>query len=119
MKSLNLPHAPPILFAKEILSLQESSARVKIEFEEIPTLGMLIEAAAQSSAAISDEEQRTKMGFLVSLKNIKLLTPPQRKTLEVQVSNEHTMENMKMMNFLIYEDKTQIAEGSFMIALQN
>ena len=115
MQALNLPHIEPIRFAKHIISKESDRARVAIEFDEIPSLAMLIEAAAQSSAAIG--EDNAKMGFLVSLKNVKLLTPPTKKILEVEVVNEHNMENMKMMSFDIFEDETKVSTGSFMIAL--
>ena len=115
MQELNLPHREPIRFAKEIISKESNRARVRIGFDEIPSLAMMIEAAAQSSAAIG--QSTVKMGFLVSLKNVKLLTPPTKTTLEVEVVNEHSMENMKMMSFDIFEDETKVSTGSFMIAL--
>ena len=115
MQELNLPHREPIRFAKEIISKESNRARVKIGFDEIPSLAMMIEAAAQSSAAIGEGNE--KMGFLVSLKNIKLLTSPTKTTLEVEVINEHNMGNMKMMNFNIFEDETKVSAGSFMIAI--
>lgn len=116
MQELNLPHREPIRFAKHIISKVSNRARVEIGFDEIPSLAMLIEAAAQSSAAIGESD--ATMGFLVSLKNVKLLTPPTKKILEVEVVNEHNMGNMKMMNFNIFEDETKISTGSFMIAIE-
>lgn len=116
MQELNLPHVAPIRFAKYIISKEPNRAKVKVEFDEIPSLAMMIEAAAQSSAAIGESD--ATMGFLVSLKNIKLLTPPTKTNLEVEVVNEHSMENMKMMHFDIFEDETKVASGSFMIAIQ-
>ena len=115
MQELNLPHREPIRFAKHIISKESNRARVEIGFDEIPSLAMMIEAAAQSSAATGEGD--SKMGFLVSLKNVKLLTPPTKTILEVEVVNEHNMENMKMMSFDIFEDETKISTGSFMIAL--
>ena len=116
MQKLNLPHIEPIRFAKYIISKDSNRARVKIEFDEIPSLAMMIEAAAQSSAAIGEDD--ATMGFLVSLKNVKLLTPPTKIIFEVEVVNEHNMENMKMMSFDIFEDETKISTGSFMIAIE-
>lgn len=115
MQELNLPHQEPIRFAKYIISKELNRARVKIEFDEIPSLAMMIEAAAQSSAAIGEGD--AKMGFLVSLKNVKLLQTPLKKSLEVEIVNEHNMENMKMMNFDIFDDETKVSTGSFMIAI--
>jgi len=115
MQELNLPHREPIRFAKEIISKELNSARVRIGFDETPSLAMMIEAAAQSCAAVGEGD--AKMGFLVSLKNVKLLTLPTKTTLEVEVVNEHNVENMKMMSFDIFEDGTKVSTGSFMIAL--
>lgn len=115
MQELSLPHKEPIRFAKYIISKESNMARVKVEFNKIPSLAMMIEAAAQSSSAIGDDN--TLMGFLVSLKNIKLLTVPTKTTLEVEILNEHNMEKMKMMNFNIFEDEIKISTGSFIIAL--
>ena len=116
MQALNLPHKEPIRFAKHIISKELDRARVSLEFDEIPSLAMMIEAAAQSSAAIGEGD--ATMGFLVSLKNVKLLTPPTTKILEVEVINEHNMENMKMMSFDIFEDETKVSTGAFMIAIE-
>jgi len=118
MQELNLPHKSPIRFAKYILKQDETSARVQVEFESLPSLGMLVESAAQSSAAINTNES-SKMGFLVSLRNVKLLTAPTKTILEVEVVNEHSIENMRMMQFDIFEDELTIASGSFMIAVEN
>lgn len=115
MQELNLPHKEPIRFTKEIVSKETNRARVRVEFDEIPSFAMMIEAAAQSSVAIGDSD--AKMGFLVSLKNVKLLTPPTKTILKVEVVNEHNMENMKMMSFDIFEDETKVSTGSFMIAI--
>jgi len=117
MQELNLPHQEPIRFAKEIISKELNRARVRIGFDEIPSLAMMIEAAAQSSAATGEGD--AKMGFLVSLKNVKLLAPPTKTILEVEVVNEHNIQNMKMMNFDIFEDETKISTGSFMIAIES
>jgi len=116
MQELNLPHREPIRFAKHIISKASNRARVEIGFDEIPSLAMLIEAAAQSSAAIGESD--ATMGFLVSLKNVKLLASPTKTIFEVKVVNEYNMGNMKMMNFDIFEDEMKISTGSFMIATE-
>ena len=118
MQELKLPHLYPIKFAKYILAQDELSARVQVEFDSIPSFGMLIESAAQSSAAIGTNES-SRMGFLVSLKNVKLLNPPTKTILEVKVTNEHSMENMKMMQFDIFEDEIHVSTGSFMLMIEN
>ena len=117
MQELQLPHKDPVRFAKSVLYKNEKSARVKIEFQELPSLAMLIEAAAQSSAVFGDGS--AKMGFLVSLKNVKLTKKASRKILEVEVKNEHNLENMKYINFEVFESDESIAIGSLVVSLQD
>lgn len=116
MKELNLPHRAPVLFAKEILFKESNKARVSLEFESLPSLAMMIEAAAQSSAAFSDKEG--KEGFLVSLKNVKLLKNPSLKKLEVEVVNEHNLDKMSYISFNVMENTTALVTGSFVVAIK-
>ena len=116
MKELNLPHKEPIKFAKYIVSKEDTSAVVKVQFDEIPNLPMLVEAAAQSSAAFSNEEN--KMGFLVTLKNIKLLSKPYSFEYNIKVIFEHQLDSLVYFNFEVYDENVQIATGIFIIALQ-
>jgi hypothetical protein len=113
---LHLPHTEPIRFAQHIISMEPTSARVKIAFDQTPTLPMLIEAAAQSSAAFSDGSE--KAGFLVSLKNIKLLGRLDLLEYEVQISCEHQMDPLAYFNFEIFDAQTMVAQGSLVIAIQ-
>ncbi len=66
---MNLPHQEPILFAQKIEKIEENKAVVSLKFPFVPTLAMMIEAAAQSCIAFNKEE---KIGFVVSLKDVKL-----------------------------------------------
>ncbi|MEA2073191.1 MAG: hypothetical protein U9O86_06355 [Campylobacterota bacterium] len=115
MSELNLPHQSPILFAKKILSRKDSTARVLIEFEEVPSLSMLIEASAQSTAAFSDGSQSG--GYLASMKNVKLLSRPETKSLEVEVTQKHSLENMTLIDFEVYEKEILCSKGSLTIVL--
>jgi len=114
MKELSLPHIAPIRFAKDIFSLEETEAKVALLFDEIPSLGMMIEAAAQASAAFGGAD--TKGGVLVSLKNIKLLLKPQKKALEVVLIKEHDLGNMSYFSFMVFEESVELVNGSFVIA---
>lgn len=117
MTEIKLPHLAPIKFAKATLDKEEKSARVLIEFEQIPTLPMLVEAAAQSSAAfrINDKES----AFLVSLKGIKLLQKPIKMSLVAHVRDEHRLDKMRYVGFDIFEDETTcVASGTLVIAVQ-
>lgn len=68
---MNLPHLPPIRFAQKVLETTPQTAKVELLFPFEPTLGMLIEAAAQSSSAFA--KSSSQMGFVVSLKEVQLL----------------------------------------------
>lgn len=112
---INLPHLAPIKFAKTILLKEIDKAIVEVEFDKIPSLPMLVEAAAQSSSAIGNED--IDIAYLVSVKNIQLFTPPTQNGFEIEVINEHNFENMRYMSFNVFEKEKIIVDGSFIIAL--
>ena len=116
MTKINLPHLAPIKFAKYILSKEDKSADILIEFEQIPTLPMLVEAAAQSSASFRIDDNEN--AFLVSLKDIKLLQKPTQLKLVAHVIDEHRLGKMRYVGFKILEDKISIATGTLVIAVQ-
>jgi len=114
MRRLNLPHKKPLLFAKEVLELNEDRAVVKVAFESVPTLATLTEAAAQSSAAFSKKEQ--KMAQLVMLKNVQLLENLEEKEYKVKVKLSFTLGHLNHFDFKVFEKAVTIATGSFVIA---
>jgi len=118
MSEFPIPHIKPIRFVKKILSTSTQEASVEVEFEIIPTLGMLIEAAAQSSSGIVNDNTNSRVGFMVSLKNIKLLQEPQDTTFVVDVKVDYKIQDLKYISFSIIKNDIKIAEGSFVIALQ-
>ncbi len=71
MKVLNLPHKDPIHFAKYIILQEKTFAIVKVVFQSIPSLAMVVEAAAQSTAAFN--VNNTSLAFLVAINDVKLL----------------------------------------------
>jgi hypothetical protein len=113
---LNLPHQAPVKFAKYIISKDETSALVRAEFESSPSLAMLVEAAAQSSAAFSNGEE--KMGFLVTLKNVKLLEKAEALEYDIRVTYQHALDALTYFSFEVNDTKVLIASGVFVIALQ-
>ncbi len=115
---VQLPHLAPLKFVKEILSCDENEARVVVEFDEIPSLAMLIESAAQSSSAL-EQTREIKNAFLVSMKNVKLLHEPLVKIFEVSVKNKHSLENMKLIDFDVFEGEKIIANGSLTLAIED
>lgn len=115
MKELNLPHQAPLRFAKYVIREEENFAMVKVKFDHVPTLPMLVEAAAQSSAAFSEDEN--KMGFLVSLKNVKLFKKPTALEYDVKVTLERRLEKFNYFDFEIYNNNILFATGAFIISV--
>ena len=115
---MNIPHQKPIKFAQEVLSVEESTAKVKCIFPSAPTLPMYFEAAAQSSAAFSQDE--TKIGFLVSVKNVELLN--ESNDLEIVIEVERVVEFGAICEFsftvLSYDENKQFAKGTLTVMLQ-
>ena len=118
MDDFSIPHLPPVRFVKTLIKADETSASVRVGFDEVPTLGMLIEAAAQSSSGIKDDENNGRMGFVITLKNIKLLQDVNSKEFIVNVELVHKLDDFKSLSFNIFEDKTEVATGAFSIVLQ-
>jgi hypothetical protein len=115
VKELKLPHQAPIRFAKYVISKEENTAVVKVKFDTIPSLPMIVEAAAQSSAALSDTE--SKMGFLVTLKNIKLLEKLNALEYDIKVSLEHQFEDFRYFSFEVYYNNILVATGVFIVSV--
>jgi|LGVF01.2.fsa_nt_gb hypothetical protein len=118
MDDFGIPHLAPIRFVRTLKKADETSTIVKVGFDEIPTLGMLIEAAAQSSSGINDAENNGRMGFVITLKNVKLLQDVNSKEFDVHVKLVHKLDDFKSLSFSIFEDETEVATGAFSIVLQ-
>lgn len=117
MLEVNLPHLKPLRFLKEIVDKNLDIAKTRVEFDSVPSLAMLVEAAAQSASALGDG--KTKTAYLAALKNIKLLCPLNEKNFEIEVQNQHSLENMKLISFSVFEKKVTVASGSFTIAIES
>ena len=119
MSEFPIPHIAPIRFVKALNNSDFTSASVNISFDYIPTLGMLIEAATQSSSGILDENKTdNSMGFLVTVKNVKLLQKLKSKEFIVNVSLDNKLESFKYFSFDILEDESIVATGTFSITIQ-
>jgi len=116
MQEIKLPHLAPVKFAQRVLFKDEKAARVSLEFPQLPTLSMMVEASAQSSAAfrVNDKES----AYLVSLKGIKLLQEPKKQSLEVEVVDAHRLDKMRYVEFRVFEDESVLATGTLVIAVQ-
>ncbi|SFV61470.1 hypothetical protein MNB_SM-6-1410 [hydrothermal vent metagenome] len=85
----------------------------------MPTLGMLVEAAAQSSSGITNDDVNGRVGFVVSLKNIKLLQKPKSTIYQIDIKIDYKVENLKYLSFSIINNESKtVASGSLVIALQ-
>jgi len=118
MSDFAIPHVAPLRFVKERVSATLEDAVVKIGFDEVPSLGMLIEAATQSSSGIVNDEINGRIGFLVTLKNIKLLQTPQTTTFQVKIHLDLKAEDLRYLSFTIYDEDVTVITGSFVIILQ-
>lgn len=116
MTQIKIPHLAPIKFAHSIVQKEDTFADVLVQFGQIPTLAMLVEAAAQSTAAFKVDE--SEHAFLVSLKDIKLIQEPTKTELLAHVIDEHRLDKMRYVRFEIREDKVLIADGTLVIAVQ-
>ncbi len=118
MSDFAIPHVAPLRFVKRRISATLEDAVVEIGFDEIPTLGMLIEAATQSSSGILNDEINGRIGFLVTLKNTKLLQEPQSTTYQVDIHLDHKLDDLRYLSFIIYDNGVTLVTGSFVIVLQ-
>ena len=121
MNQINLPHLPPLLFAKDIIKLSSQEATVLCEFDCIPSLSMFIEASAQSSSVFeSNLSKAPKIGFLTKTKEIKLLEKIEEKSYFANLKKELEIGNIKQFSFEIVSIKNnaKIAIGEFTILVQ-
>jgi len=118
MDDFSIPHLPPIRFVKKLIDSNEVNAKVEVEFDEVPSLGMLIEAAAQSSSGIDDDQNNGRMGFVITLKNIKLLEDVSSRKFVIHVELVHKLDDFKSLSFEIFEENRKVVTGAFSIALQ-
>ena len=92
---MNLPHQEPIKFVKELIGLDNEYASISCLFPVTPTLAMVCEAAAQSSAAFAQDS-----------KNIK-------------IKKEMVFGSMSEFKFELTKDSIIYVKGYLVIALQN
>jgi hypothetical protein len=118
MSDFSIPHLAPVKFVKSLIYADFEKASVLIEFDYIPSLPMLIESAAQSSSGILNDNKDIRIGYLVTLRNIKLLHNIESKELIVEVSLDYKIEDYKYLSFDIIQNEIIIAQGSFSLALK-
>lgn len=115
---MNLPHKEPIRFAQEILEEKDDYKIISCKFPYIPTLSMISEAAAQSSASFSqDGQSEPKIGFLISLKNVQELIEPKDIEFEVKIKKSFNFGTMTEFSFELKKDEKIFVTGSLTIAI--
>ena len=117
---MNLPHQEPLIFAKKIIKIKNGTAYVLCEFKEIPTLAMLIEAAAQASSSFDNLHNKDKIGFLTVAKDIELLTTPNDTIYIIKLNELMELNNIKQFSFGAFTkvDDIKVVTGSFTILIQ-
>lgn len=116
---MNLPHLPPIKFATETLTCKDQQATVRCEFPTLPTLAMLVEAAAQSTMAVLNTDVAMN-GFLVLIKDTVLHVKPKSLIAIVEVEMRLSLGNSSEFYFEVLEKPAgeRYASGSFVIVLE-
>lgn len=113
-----LPHQEPIRFAQKILDKNEEFITVSCLFPYKPSLAMISEAAAQSSAAFA-QGNKPLIGFLISLKNIEQITEFLKIEYEVRIKKEVSFGSMTEFSFEFLDNDKLCARGFLTIALQD
>lgn len=116
---MNLPHLPPIRFAKEMLTCNDKRASVLCEFPCLPTLPMLTEAAAQASSAFAKSDT-PRNGFLVLIKDVVLHVKAESLTCVVVIEERLSLGNSSEFYFEVFEKENGVmnASGSLMVVLE-
>ena len=116
---MNLPHLPPIRFAKELVACDGKIAKVLCEFPSLPTLPMLTEAAAQASSAFADSDT-PRNGFLVLIKDVTFHLKAKSLTYLVTIEIRLSLGNSTEFYFEVFDKEggEMYANGSLMIVLE-
>lgn len=119
---LILPHLKPIRFAQNIIEIDENISLVHCEFPFIPTLAMLCEAAAQSSASFNQQKkvsnQNEQIGFLVTLKNAKILKEISDTSFDIKVHKNIDLGSMSEYTFEAMNNSVVCATGTLTVVLK-
>ena len=115
---MKLPHGKTLLFAKEILSRDEKSVKVKCVFPYEPTLAMFVEAAAQSSVGF-DIGSQIKIGFLTLVNDVKLLEVVAGSEYLLHITKDTEVQQYKKFTFSAYHQVSNdlTASGNFTLLL--
>ncbi|WP_428026902.1 hypothetical protein [Arcobacter sp.] len=116
---MNLPHQKPIRFINNIVDKTDTYYIINCTFPYIPTLAMVCEAAAQSAAAFAQENDKPIIGFLISLKNVKILSKFVNTKYKVKIEKTFNFGTMTEYKFELIDELNCYAMGELTIALDN
>jgi CRISPR/Cas system CMR-associated protein Cmr5 small subunit len=115
MANLILPHKYPLNFAKKVVESTKNTKKVLCQFESLPTISMLLEAAAQSTVSFCKSKQ-TK-GVLIKANNIELLRPIYNMTYICQIQILCDINNWSKYNFEVFDKAEKVCTGSILIGV--
>lgn len=115
---MNLPHQAPIRFVENIIEKNNDYFIVNCTFPHIPTLPMVCEAAAQSSASYAQESKEVQVGFLISLKNVKIVSEFTKNKYKIKIQKTFNFDKMTEYRFELFDELNVYAIGELTIALQ-
>ena len=114
---MNLPHQEPIRFAQNITKNEEEYKVVTCTFPYIPTLAMVSEAAAQSSASFAQDNDEVKVGFLISLKNIIKIKELEDCDYEIKIEKSFSFGSMTEFSFELIKNHQTFVTGSLTVTI--
>jgi hypothetical protein len=118
MTPLILPHLKPVRFASHVISRDGDKAVVQNDFGELPSIGMIIEGAAQSTISVALEEEIGKVAFLVTLKNVVLHSKPKTTECQMHIELLNRVSGVGHLGFEAKQDGITIATGVYMVAIR-
>lgn len=117
---LKLPHLEPLKFAKSVIGFENKAAVVQCEFPEIPTKGMIIEAAAQSSAAFQQGDT-PRIGFLASVRDISYHGILHDTVCRIKIEEIHHIDHFYELDFEVMPlaDEVKLVSGKLTIVVHD
>lgn len=113
----NLPHQKPIKFVEEILKKEGEYIYLSCTFPSLPTLAMICEAAAQSSASFKECEE-PKIGFLLSLKDVELFKECDILKFQIKIKKVATFDLLTEFSFELIDKNIIYAKGTLIVKIQ-
>lgn len=104
-----------------MIGKQDNIVDVLCTFNDIPTLAMFIEAAAQASSAFDlSNDVKPRIGFLTVAKDVKLLNDIKEKRYVIKVEIKVEINNIKQFYFEVFEEFSSVKciSGHFTLVIK-